>query len=386
VKRVSRPSVVLLRGHNANVWDLRPLELLQDDFDLRVLVTGSNLHDLTGLGLPRVDAATPRDRLPVPQRAAGAAAYALGERYLDLQRHLAGADIVHSAEIHSWFSAQAAGLKDRLGFKLVLTAWETLPFLGTYRWPRERRYRTATIPKVDRVLAATRRTSDTLALEGVDPALVEVSPPGIALERFAPPADHRPGAAGEPHTVLSAGRLVWEKGHQDVLRAVAALRRGIVGPGRADVRALILGDGPERGRLEAYAAELGLTAAGAVEFRATVPYDEVPAVYHASSALVLASLVTKGWEEQFGMVLVEALAAGLPVIACDTGAIPEVTDGHATLVPPGDWRGIAAALLAGPLAAPPATRAPVPAELLRQVSAEAAAARTAAAYRTALGS
>jgi glycosyltransferase involved in cell wall biosynthesis len=382
---VSRPSVVLLRGHNVNVWDLRPLEALQDEFDLRVLVTGSNLHDLTGLGLPQASARTPRDRLPVPQRAAGAAAYALGERYSDLEHHLAGADIVHSAEIHSWFSAQAAALKDRLGFKLVLTAWETLPFLGTYRWPRERRYRTATIPKVDRVLAATRRTADTLALEGVDPALVEVSSPGIALERFTPPAGHRPGAPGTPHTVLSAGRLVWEKGHQDVLRAVAALRRGIVGPGRSDVRALVLGDGPERGKLEAYAAELGLTAPGAVEFRATVPYDEIPAAYHQASALVLGSLVTKGWEEQFGMVLVEAMAAGLPVIATDTGAIPEVTDGHAALVPPGDWRGIAAALLDGPLAAAPATRVPPPAALLERCSAAAAAVRTRAAYRAVLG-
>ncbi|WP_081690523.1 glycosyltransferase [Conexibacter woesei] len=382
---MSRPSVVLLRGHNANVWDLRPLEALQDEFDLRVLVTGSNLHDLTGLGLPQVSAPAPRDRLPVPQRAAGAAAYALGERYSGLEQLLAGADVVHSAEIHSWFSAQAAGLKSKLGFKLVLTAWETLPFLGTYRWPRERRYRRAVVPQVDRVLAATQRTADTLALEGVDPARVAVSPPGIALERFTAPNDHAAGAVGTPHTVLSAGRLVWEKGHQDVLRAVAALRRGIVGPVRDDVRALIVGDGPERSKLEAYAAELGLTDAGAVEFRATVPYDEIPAIYWASSALVLGSLVTKAWEEQFGMVLVEALAAGLPVIATDTGAIPEVTDGHATLVPPGDWRGIAAALLAGPLAQAPATRATPPAALLERVSAPAAAARTREAYNMVLG-
>jgi glycosyltransferase involved in cell wall biosynthesis len=379
---VSRPSVVLLRGHNVNVWDLRPLELLAGDFDLKVLVTGSNLHDLSGLGLEQVPVVAPRDRLPVPARAAGAAAYALGERYTDLEPHLRGADIVHSAEIHSWFSAQAAALKAKLGFKLVLTAWETLPFLGTYRWPREKRYRQAVVPHVDRVLAATQRTADTLALEGVDPALVSVSQPGIALERFAAPADLAPAPSGTPHTVLSAGRLVWEKGHQDVLRAVAALRRGIVGPGRDDVRALILGDGPERKKLEAYARELGLD--GAVEFRSTVPYDEIPQVYWSSSALVLASLVTKAWEEQFGMVLVEAMAAGLPVVACDTGAIPEVTDGAAALVAPGDWRGIARALLAGPLAGPPAARVAPRADILERVSASAAAERTREAYNSVL--
>jgi glycosyltransferase involved in cell wall biosynthesis len=378
---VTRPSVVLLRGHNVNVWDLRPLEALQDEFDLRVLVTGSNLHDLTGLALPQVAAATPRDRLPVPQRAAGAAAYALGERYSGLEGLLAGADIVHAAEIHTWFSAQAAALKGRLGFKLVSTCWETLPFLGTYRWPRERRYRQAILPAIDRALAATQRTADTLALEGLDPAIVEVCPPGIALERFAAPAV--PAPAPPVHTVLSAGRLVWEKGHQDVLRAVAALRRGIVGRGRTDVRALLVGDGPERGRLEAYAAELGL-GPEAVELRSTVPYDEIPAIYHASSALVLGSLVTKAWEEQFGMVLVEAMAAGLPVIATNTGAIPEVTAGHAALVAPGDWRGMARALLDGPLSRPPAQRVAPPAELLARVSAGALAQRTAAAYRAVL--
>jgi len=150
------------------------------------------------------------------------------------------------------------------------------------------------------------------------------------------------------------------------------------------VRVLLLGDGPERGKLEAYARELGL-GPEAAELRSTVPYDEIPAVYHSASALVLGSLVTKGWEEQFGMVLVEALAAGLPVIATDTGAIPEVTAGHATLVAPGDWRGIARALADGPLAAAPGTRQAPPTDLLERVSAPAAAERTRKAYNLVLG-
>ena len=375
---MSRPKVIVLRGHNTNVWDLRPLELLLDEFDISALVTGSNLHDLSGLALPTVPGRTPRDRIPAG-RAAGAAAYALGERYTGLEEHLSGAAVVHSAEIHSWFSAQAAALKAKLGFRLVVTAWETLPFLGTYRWPRERRYRETVVPAIDHVLAATRRTADTLALEGVA-APMTVSAPGIALERFAAPAAAAP--APRAHTILSAGRLVWEKGHQDVLRAVAALRRGLVGPARDDVRLLVVGSGPEDKKLRAYAAELGL--AGHVEFRATVPYDEMPSMYHGASALVLASLPTKSWEEQFGMVLVEAMAAGLPVIACDTGAIPEVTAGDARLVAAGDWRGIARALLEGPLRAAPATRIPVPADLAERCSAGAVARRTAAAYRQVL--
>ena len=181
---MSRPRVVLLRGHNVNVWDLRPLERLTGEYDLSVLLTGSNVHRVEGLGLPIVPVRTPRDALP-PGRASGAAAYALGERYLGLRDLLAGADIVHSAEIGTWFSAQAAKLRERLGFKLVLTVWETLPWRDAYRWPRERGYRRAVLPRADLCLAATERARDALLLEGVAAGRVEVSPPGIDLERFA---------------------------------------------------------------------------------------------------------------------------------------------------------------------------------------------------------
>jgi glycosyltransferase involved in cell wall biosynthesis len=140
------------------------------------------------------------------------------------------------------------------------------------------------------------------------------------------------------------------------------------------VRGLVVGDGPEGGRLRAYAEELGI--ADAVQFRATVPYDEMPALYASATALVLASLPTKGWEEQFGMVLVEAQAAGTPVIACASGAIPEVLAGAGTLVEPGDWRGLARAMAAAPGA---------PASDLERFSVDAAAARTAAAYARVLG-
>ena len=223
---------------------------------------------------------------------------------------------MHAAEIGTWFSAQAAKLKRALGFRLVLTVWETIAWRDAYRWPRERGYRRAVLPMVDLCLATTERARDALLLEGVPADRVEVAPPGIDLARFA--AAER-GAGGY---VLSAGRLVWEKGHQDVLRAFALLRET-----RPDLRLLIVGDGPERGRLESYAKELGVAA----EFRATVPYDEMPALYAGAEALVLASLPTKGWEEQFGMVLIEAMACGTPVVACASGAIPEVLGGAGTL-------------------------------------------------------
>jgi glycosyltransferase involved in cell wall biosynthesis len=198
-----------------------------------------------------VPARTPRDSLPAG-RAAGAAAYAVGERYLGLRDLLAGAEIVHSAELGTWFSAQPARLRERLGFKLVLTVWETIPWRDAYRWPRERGYRRAVLPRADVCLAATERARDALLLEGAPAERIEVSPPGIDLERFG---RCRGGRAGGPF--LSAGRFVWEKGHQDFLRALAALRQGIGVSAVPEARGMVVGDGPEAARLRAYADELG---------------------------------------------------------------------------------------------------------------------------------
>jgi glycosyltransferase involved in cell wall biosynthesis len=151
----------------------------------------------------------------------------------------------------------------------------------------------------------------------------------------------------------------------------------------------IVGDGPERARLEAHARELGLD--GLVEFLST-SYDEMPRIYGQASCLVLPSLSSAAcslgpfgvprcfWEEQFGMVLVEAMAAGLPIVAATSGAIPEVTGGAAALVGPGDWLGLARALAEIVLSRAPAARVEYDEELIQRYSQRAAAERLAAAY------
>jgi glycosyltransferase involved in cell wall biosynthesis len=352
-----KPRVVLLRGHSANPWDLRPWELLAGDFDVRVLVTGSNAFELGSLAVRAERVGALRDRV------GARAALVLGDRYLGLEEKLRGAAIVHAAEIGVPYSHGPALLKDRLGFKLVLTVWETIPFADAYRRFRGRRQRRETLPRVDLFLAATERAKRALLLEGASADRIEVAPPGVDTMRFD---------AGEPPQeplVLSVGRLVWEKGHQDVLRALALL------PGR---RALIVGAGPEEARLRAHAADLGV--ADRVEWRRSVPYDEMPAVFARASVFVLASLPTPFWEEQFGMVLAEAAAAGVPIVAASSGAIPEVLRGHGTLFPPGDWQALAHAIERAP------RERDRPQGLVELYSTEEAAARYARAYARVLSS
>jgi glycosyltransferase involved in cell wall biosynthesis len=384
----ARPRVLLARGHHATPWNLRPWEELTGDYDVAVLLTGSNAYDLERTALPRVQVGALRDRLP-RGRIGDVIAGAAGDRYLGVDEHLAGADIVHAEELSFWFSGELARLKPRFGYRLVLTVWETLPFLDAFRNRHARTYRQQTLAAADAYLAATERARDALLLEGVPGERIEVCHPGVDLERFSAAA--APETPPAEHLILSPGRLEWEKGHHDVMRALAALRRGLVTAPEAARRArlLIVGSGPEERRLRAHADELGI--ADAVEFR-SVPYAEMPAMYARASCMVLASLSSAGcqlylgdvprcfWEEQFGMVLAEAMAARLAIAASSSGAIPEVTGDSAQHFLPGDWMGLARLLADGPLARAPGTRVAHPRERVVRYSTGAAAQRLAAAY------
>src|SRR5207245_3300012 len=81
-----------------------------------------------------------------------------------------------------------------------------------------------------------------------------------------------------------------------------------------------------------------------LELQEGVPHHEVPRYLERMTALVLPSLTTPTWKEQFGHVLIEAMACGVPVIGSDSGAIPEVIGDAGLVVPEGDVAGLAEAL------------------------------------------
>ncbi len=382
------PNVLIVRGHQVTPWELSPWRELPGRFEVSFLLTGSNQFAVPQ-GLRSVRARSLRDLLPGGV-VGEIGAKAIGDRYLSAEKAFAVADIVHAEELSYWFAAEAAKRKSRHGFKLVQTVWETLPMMAAYRNRHARRYRELVLAETDLFLAATERAALALRLEGVVPERTLLCSPGIDTERFR-------GASVDPppaeHTIVSPGRLVWEKGHHDVLRALALLHRGIVTPpdGKpVKPRLAIVGAGPEEDRLREHASELGL--ADAVEIGA-VSYEQMPTVFAGASAMVLASQSSASaayhpfdvphafWEEQFGLVLAEAMAAGLAIVTTTSGAIPEVLAGAPVdLLAPGDWPAIARALAAGPLSRPPAERVVYPPGLVERYSTSAAARRLADAY------
>lgn len=384
---MSRPiEVVVVRGHLATPWELRQWEDLPTDrFRVRYLRSAGNKYgEKPNLG--EIPVRTSRERLP-KGRLFDVAAALTGEKYVDAEQALAGADIVHAEELSFWFAAEAVRAKGSA--KVVQTVWETIPFLHAYRSRQARRHRDAVLAGTDLFLPATERAKHALRLEGVPEDRIEVNPPGIDLDRFA--KFGRPATPPREHVIVSPGRLVWEKGHQDVIRALAVLHKGLLGGEPLRPRLLIVGAGPEEQRLRDHADELGV--GGFVDFR-TVPYEEMPSVFADASCLALASLPSAQgglhplapprlfWEEQFGYVFAEAMAAGLSIITTDSGAIPEVVGrGESVdLVAPGDWMAIARALADGPLRRPPGERVTHDAERLQRYSTQAAAERLAGAY------
>jgi glycosyltransferase involved in cell wall biosynthesis len=386
-------TILLVRGHLVTPWELRPWSDLPKRFEVRYMQTTSNNFDTGSVAISSVSVGTLRDRLP-RGRVGEVLTGLIGDRYTDrADDAYSQADVVHAEELSFWFAADAARRKERHGYKLVQTVWETLPFLHTYRNRHARKFRDQVLAATDLFLPATDRARHALLLEGVPEEKIIVCSPGIDTERFAA-RTWRDASVSVPaeHTILSPGRLVWEKGHQDALRAVALLHRGIVtlaDGASVKPRLHIVGSGPEGPRLRAYAEELGLVKHVTFD---SVPYSEMPKVFARASCLMLGSQGAAQafyhlfdrphafWEEQFGLVFAEAMAAGLDIITTTSGAIPEVLAGVGTLVPPGDWLGMAQALAAGPLARTPGERVEYPPGVIEHYSTGAMAGRLAAAY------
>jgi glycosyltransferase involved in cell wall biosynthesis len=136
---------------------------------------------------------------------------------------------------------------------------------------------------------------------------------------------------GREKSILFVGRLIERKGVSHLVRALGALRQ------RTPARLVVIGDGPERSRLEQLARDVGVAAH--VEFRGRVSNEELRHAYAAADVFVLPSVVDARQDtEGLGVVLLEAMNYAVPVIASEIGGITDIVQHERTglLVPPGD--------------------------------------------------
>jgi glycosyltransferase involved in cell wall biosynthesis len=188
------------------------------------------------------------------------------------------------------------------------------------------------------IVPSRQQVADTCRSHRLDPARVHVVPNGVDTSVFHPRG--RAGARaslGLPDRFLfvCAGRLSRDKGTHHALRALALAREDGL-----DARLLVVGDGPQRDSLERLTEDLGLD--DRVVFAGPQPPARMPSFLAAGDVF----LFPTERDEAAPLVLPQAMACGLPVVASTRGGIPEVVDRpgeNGLLVPPGNLTALAAA-------------------------------------------
>ena len=259
-------------------------------------------------------------------------------------------DVVHG---HFWMSGLAAlDAARRPGTGYRVPVIQTFHALGTVKRrhqgaedtsPQERRWLEPGVGRsADRIIATCSDEVFELKAMGINTGKISIAPCGVDLNFFS--AEGAVAARTRSHRILSVGRLVPRQGVDLVIRALPHLREA----GFDDVELLIVGGGGDSGVLDAdpevrrlmdLAADLGV--ADQVRLQGQVSRSEMPGIFRSADAVVCAP-----WYEPFGIVPLEAMACGVPVVAAAVGGLRDtvVDRGTGLHVPPRDPEAIASAL------------------------------------------
>ncbi len=267
------------------------------------LEAGITVHVLPGLGLGRV-----------------------GGFYL---KGLAGLlrrlkpDLIHVEEepygVACWQAMQAAR---RLGCPWLFFTWENI--LRPYRWPMAAIDRQV-MKKCQWAIAGNQEARDILMQRGHRGTRVVIPQYGVNPEVFKKQDQSRP-TAGMPLRLAYCGRLLKEKGIETLLQAAAKLQ--------GEWQLTIRGNGPHAMALRALVRDLDLDSR--VNFEEAVSNSAMPQVLNQIDVLVLPSLTTTHWKEQFGRILIEAMSCEVAVIGSYCGEIPHVIGEAGRLFPEGN--------------------------------------------------
>jgi len=216
------------------------------------------------------------------------------------------------ADPHYYYSYQAAKLKARGDIKkLVSTWWETIPF-NNESTSAKKKIKQFTMKYVDHFLCYSVKAKRCLVSEGVSEKSISFIPLGVDITAFHPATRKE----NDIFTILFVGRLVEEKGIMDLYYAFKQL---IIE--KKKIKLEIVGRGPRENKLRSLMQQDGLQNRVTIEHK---PYQEMPDMFRHADILCVPSKKTGTWEEQYGMVFIEAMASGLPIVSYTTGAIPEL--------------------------------------------------------------
>ena len=246
----------------------------------------------------------------------------LGGRIRDFQPHIVHID----EEPYNLATWQALYHARRAGAKTLFFSWQNLnrryppPFSWGEQW---------VLRNVNHAIVGTDSAAQVWREKGYRGPVSVIPQFGVDPTLFTPPVGRAPNGT---FTIGYIGRLVEEKGVHLLIDAAMQLTD-------ANWQIRVIGGGPQREILEDWARRLGIGAR--VQFCDWLASTEMPEQYQAVDALVLPSLTRPNWKEQFGRVLIEAMASGVPVIGSDSGAIPDVIGSAGLIFPEGDVAALA---------------------------------------------
>jgi glycosyltransferase involved in cell wall biosynthesis len=250
--------------------------------------------------------------------------------YPGLGKHLQRVrpDLVHiDEEPYNLATAHALWLARRAGAKSLFFSWQNLH----RRYPLPFRLLEGyVLGHVDHGIVGNQEAVQVWRAKGYTGELAVIPQFGVDPDLFSP--GRKP--AGRGFIVGYVGRLVEQKGVDLLLEALA----GLAGVWRA----YILGNGPQREALQAQARRLGL--GDRVSFDPWIPSAGMSTYYRQLDALVVPSRTRPNWKEQFGRVLIEAMACGVPVVGADSGEIPHVIGDAGLVFPEGQAEALRADL------------------------------------------
>lgn len=229
-------------------------------------------------------------------------------------------DIVHIDEepynVATWQTLYHA---KRANAKSLFFSWQNIKrdYVPPFSWGEQWVFNNS-----DYALVGTDDAGDVMRAKGYHGQMATIPQFGTDSDLFKP-ADSHPA---RPFTIGFIARIVPEKGVEVLLRAVAQLQ--------GDWRLRLVSGGSAIDAMKVLVQSLDIV--DKVEFVGQLPSTDLPAEYHKIDALVLPSLTRPNWKEQFGRVLIEAMASGVPVIGSESGAIPTVIGEAGLIVPEGD--------------------------------------------------
>ncbi|NDJ51986.1 MAG: glycosyltransferase family 4 protein [Chloroflexi bacterium] len=231
-------------------------------------------------------------------------------------------DILHiDEEPYNFATYHALRVARWSGTKALFFTWQNIlrhyppPFSQMERW---------VLHHADYALAGTHDAARIWRDKGYGGPMRVIPQFGVDPDLFSP--DGASAATDRSFVIGYAGRLVPEKGLDVLIQAVGML------PGKWHLK--LAGGGPQHDELQQMVGLLNI--GGSVSFVGPIPSTEMPDFFRSLDVFVLPSLTRPNWKEQFGRVLIEAMACGVPVIASDSGAIPEVLDDSGLVFPEGN--------------------------------------------------